>query len=272
MYSLIKKHQLIITSVILCLLSIHLISINKRGTGGSTLVGSVVSFAAAPVQSAITNISKSIKETWYGYIYLLGLKEENDLLKNKIDILENEKHRLLEEVQATKRLKDLLGFKNKKQLSLVAAEIIGTDTYGWTKTFLIGKGLDEKLERNMAVVNPYGIVGKILEVQSDTSKVLLATDPRFRVDALIQRTRTKGIIEGNSSKRLILKYLRQLDDVKIGDKIISSGLGGIFPKGLVVGEVVKVEEGEDKFFKYIEVAPGTDLDRLEEVFVIADTN
>lgn len=270
MYYLIKKHQLIITSVILCLLSLHLISINKSGTGGSILVGSIVSFTTTPVQSTITDISKSIKETWYGYIYLLGLKEENDLLRNKLSILENEKHRLLEEVQATRRLKELLGFREKKQLSLIAAEIIGTDIYGWTKTFSIGKGLDEEFERNMAVVSPSGIVGKILEVQSDTSKVLLATDPRFRVGALIQRTRAKGIIEGNSSENLILKYLRQLDDVKIGDKIISSGLGGIFPKGLMVGEVVRVEEGEDNFFKYIEVAPGTDLKKLEEVFVITE--
>jgi rod shape-determining protein MreC len=249
-----------------------LISINKHGTGGSTLVGTIVSFVTTPVQSVITDISGSVKETWYGHVYLVGLKEKNNLLKKKVDILENERNRLLEEVQATRRLKEFLGFKKERQLSLVAAEIIGTDTYGWTKTFFLGKGLDEKLVRNMAVVTPHGIVGKILEVRSDTSKMLLATDPRFRVDALIQRTRTKGIIEGNGSERLILKYIRQLDDVKIGDKIISSGFGGIFPKGLVVGTVVKVENGEDNFFKYIEVAPEANFKRLEEVFIITELN
>ncbi|MFQ5586958.1 MAG: rod shape-determining protein MreC, partial [Thermodesulfobacteriota bacterium] len=137
------------------------------------LVGRVVSFVATPVQSAITGMAQGVSTTWSGYIYLVGIKEENDKLKERVALLENENARLLEEVESARRVKELLGFKEKQSLPMVAAEIIGTDTYGWTKTFSIDRGGEDGVERNMAVVTHRGIVGKIIEVHGDTSKVLL---------------------------------------------------------------------------------------------------
>ncbi len=155
---------------------------------------------------------------------------------------------------------------------MVAAGIIGTDTYGLTKTVTIDRGENDGVKRNMAVVTHRGIVGKVIEIYGGTSMVLQATDPRFRVDAVVQRNRVKGIIEGSGGERLILKYIRQLDDIEVGDRIISSGLGGIFAKGLTVGEVVKVEVGDDNFFKYVEVAPSVDLEKMEEVLITTESN
>lgn len=272
MFSLLKKHQLIVTSLLLCLLSIHLIITNKRGVGGELLVGRVLSVIVTPVQSAITNITQGVSSTWSGYISLVGTKRENDILKEKLALLESEKARLLEEVESARRVKALLGFKEERFLPMVAAGIIGTDTYGLTKTVTIDRGGNDGVKRNLAVVTHRGIVGKVIELYGGTSMVLLATDPRFRVDAVVQRNRVKGIIEGSGGERLILKYIRQLDDIEVGDRIISSGLGGIFPKGLTVGKVVKVEVGNDNFFKYVEVAPSVDLEKMEEVLIITESD
>ena len=268
MFSLLKKHQLIITSLLLCLLSVHLIATNKRGVGGAMLVGRVVSFVATPLQVAVTGISQGVNSTWNSYLYLVNTKKENDLLHEKITLLENEKARLLEEANAARRTRELLEFKKPRTLPMVAAEIIGNDTYGWTKTFTINKGEKQGIVRNMAVVTPRGIVGKVAEVNGNNAKVLLVTDPRFRIDVVVQRNRVKGIIEGSGAGHLILKYIRQLDDVEVGDHIISSGLGGVFVKALSVGEVVRAEVGDDNFFQYVEVVPSVDLGKVEEVLIM----
>ncbi|MCP3676906.1 MAG: rod shape-determining protein MreC [Deltaproteobacteria bacterium] len=272
MFSLLKRHQLIVTSLLLCLLSIHLIVTNKRGVGGALLVGRVLSVIATPVQYSITNITQWVSGTWSGYIYLVGAGRENDTLNKKLALLESDQARLLEEVESARRMKALLDFKEEMLLPMVAAAIIGTDTYGLTKTVTIDRGENDGVKRNMAVVTHRGIVGKVTEIYGGTSMVLLATDPRFRVDGVVQRSRVKGIIEGSGGERLILKYIRQLDDIEVGDRIISSGLGGIFAKGLTVGEVVKVEVGDDNFFKYVEVAPSVDLEKMEEVLITTESN
>jgi len=272
MLSLLKRHQLIITSLLLCLFSIHLIITDKRGAGGEMLVGSAISVVATPIQSAITTITQGVSSTWSGYVYLIGVKGENDLLREELALLESEQARLREEVESARRVKALLGFKEERALPMVAARIVGTDIYGLTRTVTIDVGESDGVKRNMAVVTHRGIVGKIIELHGDSSMVLLATDPRFRVDGVVQRNRVKGIVEGSGGERLILKYIRQLDDIEVGDRIISSGLGGIFAKGLTVGEVAKVEVGDDSFFQYVEVTPSVDLERMEEVLVITGSN
>ncbi|MFQ5329936.1 MAG: rod shape-determining protein MreC [Thermodesulfobacteriota bacterium] len=272
MFSLLKRHQLIVTSLLLCLLSIHLIITDKRGAGGEMLVGTAISVVAAPLQSAVTTITGGVSSTWSDYIALIGIKEENNLLREELAMVASERARLLEEVASARRVKALLGFKEERSLPMVAARIIGTDTYGLTRTVTIDLGESDGVQRNMAVVTHRGIVGKIIELYGDSSMVLLATDPRFRVDGVVQRNRVKGIVEGSGGERLVLKYIRQLDNIEVGDRIISSGLGGIFAKGLTVGEVAKVEVGDDSFFQYVEVIPSVDLDKMEEVLVITGSN
>ena len=119
----------------------------------------------------------------------------------------------------------------------------------------------------MAVVVSEGVVGRVIEVSAHTAKVLLISDPNSAVDVIIQRSRAQGILEGRVEEFGILKYIQKSDDVQMGDKVITSGLGGIFPKGLIVGTVTKVERKRPGVFQYIEVTPSVDFSRLEEVLV-----
>jgi rod shape-determining protein MreC len=122
----------------------------------------------------------------------------------------------------------------------------------------------------MVVIAPEGVVGQILKTAPYHSTVLLITDYSSAIDAIVQRTRAKAIVEGRGENRCQLKYLLRSEDVSVGDVAITSGLGGNFPKGLMVGEIRKVEKMEHGIFQYAELVPSVDLTKLEEVLVIPE--
>ena len=122
----------------------------------------------------------------------------------------------------------------------------------------------------MAVISPEGVVGQILKASPDYATVLLVTDYNSAIDAIVQRTRAKGIVEGKEGNRCQLKYLLRTEDVEPGDIVITSGLDGKFPKGLMIGEIQKVDKRHLGVFQYAELIPKVDLDRLEEVLVITE--
>ncbi len=155
-------------------------------------------------------------------------------------------------------------------LSFKAANVIGVNNIDWFRTITIDKGSEDGIVKDMAALTANGIVGRVVESYSKTSKILLAIDPRSNIDVIIQRSRIKGIAEGKGDNRLIVKYVQQFEDVQIGDVVVSAGIGGVFPKGIMVGEVVKVEKSDDSFFKSIEIKTSVDFKKLEEVFIAAN--
>ena len=269
MVSFVKKHRLIITSAILCLLALHIASTNTKGIGGTIITGKIISLVTSPVQYGISSAIKKIKTIWTSYIYLINVNMENTLLKNNIEKLREDNNQLKEALLLNNRLKEMLAFKQEAAPTAGAASVIGIESSGWIKTITINKGVSDGIGRDMVIVTPLGIAGRIIDAQSTTSKAILVTDPRCTIDVIVQRSRVKGITGGNGADRLVLKYVRHEDDVQVGDILISSGLGGIFPKGMPVGEVVRVEKGEDNFFMDVEVKPSADLKRLEDVLIIA---
>ena len=140
----------------------------------------------------------------------------------------------------------------------------------WTRTVMIDKGSSGGIEKDHGAIASGGVVGRIIEVNAGSSRVLLTTDLRSNIDVIIERSRVKGVVEGNGTDGLVMKYVRQVDEVQVGDQVITSGLSGVFPKGLVVGEVTRVEKSGDNFFKHVEVRPAVDLGKLEEVLVLRE--
>ena len=268
MISFLKRHRLIITSAALCLFALHIVSTNTKGIGGTLITGRLISAVTSPIQYGITSATKGIRNIWTSYIYLINVSRENVSLKNDMEKLKQENNQLREAVFLNQRLKELLAFKQGMPQTSVAANVIGIESSGWVRTVKINKGLSDGIRRDMAVVTPLGIAGRVIDVQPTTSMVLIVTDPRCNIDVIVQRSRTKGIVEGTGTDRLTLKYVRHEDDIHIGDVLLSSGLGGIFPKGMVVGEVVRVEKGADNFFMDIEVKPAADFKKLEEVLIV----
>lgn len=270
--SFLKRNQLFIISIFLALFSLHLALTDKKEVERGFILKEILSVTVTPMQKAVLAAEDGVRSVWHGYINLIGAQQENDSLKNAILALQQENNRLKEEVNLNGRLKTLLEYRDSLPYNTVAASVIGLHNENWTHTVTINKGKDDGIVKELAVISPVGVAGRIIEVNSRTSKVLLNTDIRSNVDVLVQRSRIKGVAEGTGTDGLTLKYVRQIDDVQVGDEVITSGLSGVFPKGLIVGEVSKVEKGNDSFFKHIEVRPKMDIRKLEELLVVTDTD
>ncbi|MFQ5480568.1 MAG: rod shape-determining protein MreC [Thermodesulfobacteriota bacterium] len=268
MNSFIKKNHLIIISGLLALFSLHLAltdtSVGERGY----VVKRILSMTLTPVQDSILSLYRTGSGAVDNYVAVVGTKQENERYRKALVAMAGENQRLKEELKLSGRLKELLQYKDTSALKTTSAGIIAYNTAKWTSTAVINKGSADGLERNMAVISPRGIVGRIIEVTPSASTVLLNTDPRSNIESMVERTRVKAIAEGNGKGKLILKYVRELDDVRAGDHVITSGFSGLFPKGLIIGEVTMVRKGRDNFFNYIEVTPNVDLKSLEDVLVV----
>jgi rod shape-determining protein MreC len=153
----------------------------------------------------------------------------------------------------------------------IPAEVVGEDPSSWFRTIIINKGSEDQIARGMGVVTEEGIVGQVSKVSAKLAQVLLIVDYSSNVDTLLRRTRAKGILEGKAEGICQLKYLSRLEDVKVGDEVVTSGIGGIFPKGLVVGVVKSVEKKSYGMFQKVLVTPKVDFGKLEEVLVLSQT-
>jgi len=226
----------------------------------------------SPFQKFIKKTVNIIEELWLSYFYLINVCNENKELRKEIDSLRMKKNLYQELTASNKRLQELLQFKQVTNRPILAAQVIGLDPTGWFKSIIIDKGKNAGLYLNMPVVNSYGVVGRIVSVSPNYSKVLLIIDQNSAVDCLIQRSRERGMIKGVSPEVCSLDYVAKPGDVIVGDSIITSGLGGVFPKGLSLGKVISVNEVSGEFFKEIETRPAVNFSKLEEVLVILKEN
>lgn len=166
------------------------------------------------------------------------------------------------------RLQKLLTLKEKVNYPTVIARVIGRDQTSVIKTILIDKGTSHGLKVDLPVIADRGVVGRIIEASFHVSKILLLIDENSNIDALIQENRVQGILQGAASRGCSLKYISKTETVSPGNVIISSGLAGIFPKGLLIGAVTNVDKTDSGLFQKIDVAPYVDFARLEEVIII----
>ncbi|MEK7679110.1 MAG: rod shape-determining protein MreC, partial [Deltaproteobacteria bacterium] len=184
--------------------------------------------------------------------------------------LMEENNRMREKALEAGRLKEVIDFKEAIAFKTIAAGVVALSADMWGASAVINKGAVHGIGKDMAVISRAGAAGRVIEAGRNSATVLLSTDLRSAIDVISQRSRIQGIAEGNGSGGMILKYVRQFDDIQVGDLAVTSGLTGIFPKGLPVGEVVKIEKGRDNFFRLIELKPAVDMKRLEEVLVVTD--
>jgi rod shape-determining protein MreC len=249
--------------IIFVLLSILLLLLPLRIK--SDLSAFIFRFTYDPFYS----LSNHIKE-------LEGIREENKRLHQQVMELALKNFWLNEAYLENQRLKGLLDFRSELKYQVIPADVVAKDPHRAYFSIMINKGSDEGVRKNMPVVNTRGLVGKIVEVSSRSSTVQLMTDPGFKASALDKRSRVFGIIESHAGFTLRLENIPLQEDVRVGDLVISSGLGGIFPPGLQIGSITAVESREtfskkDRsfgIFKMIRVNPSVDFSSLEEVFVL----
>lgn len=224
----------------------------------------------APFQKLIKQTTKSTEELWLNYFRLVDVHHENTQLKNEIHVLKIANSRYLELLATQESLEELLQFKQTINRPVLAAQVIGLDPTGWFKSVIIDKGKWAGLRIDMPVVNAFGVVGRVVSVSSNYAKVLLIIDQNSAVDCLVQRSRDRGMLKGLMSEICKLDYVAKSNDITMGDIVVTSGLGGVFPKGLPVGRILDVKEISGELFKDIKIRTAVDFSKLEEVLVILE--
>ncbi len=196
------------------------------------------------------------------------LRNENKILRENVANIEKGLLNLREVKLENERLRKLLGFRESKKQKFIPAMVIARDLLGLNDTIIIDKGKQHGVRKDMVVISGNGLVGRVRESGWSISRCLLITDRDSVVSAIVQRTRDEGAVMGNVHSGLILKYLDLHSEVKEGDNIISSGFGGIFEKGILIGEVVGVKKDVSGLYLKAILKPEVDMMRLEEVLVI----
>jgi rod shape-determining protein MreC len=225
-----------------------------------------------PFQKLVKRTVSITEELWLNYFNLVNVHQKNRQLKEQNDILMMENSRYREMLSTFDRLKGLLQFKQTINRPVLAAQVIGRDPTGWFKSIIIDKGKDAGLRFDMPVVNARGVIGRIVSVSPNYAKILLIIDQNSAVDCLVQRSRDRGMVKGLATEICKLDYVVKSSDVAVGDMVVTSGLGGVFPKGLSVGQVLEVNEVPGDLFKNIRLRPVVDFSKLEEVLVILKEN
>lgn len=241
-----------------------------RSRYGSFGPGRVSIIVIAPFQKAMAMSTRSVRNIWRHYFSLVSTEKENDRLKKALSYANSRSHQWREMEFANYRLRKLLKFKRTTLNRVIAAEVTGRDPSSWFKAVIIDKGKSDGLEKGMPVIIPEGIAGRVAEVTPNYAKVLLLFDQNSAIDAFIQRTRARGIIKGETTGRCLLKYILQKHDIRVGDIVVSSGLDGVFPKGLRIGYVSEVVKRTSGMFQEVKVTPYVDFDKLEEVLIIVN--
>lgn len=265
-----RNYKTIIFVAIL-LAVVLVIFIKQKSSAG--LVSKVILEIAAPVQNVFTSSVQSVSDAWYHYLLLVGIEEENRNLKKKIDDMKSQLVLYQEGYLEAQRLRGLLALQDGHDFHFVPARVVGREQVALSKTILINKGTVHGFKAGQPVMAAPGLVGRVIDASWHAAKILPLIDENSNVDAIVQRTRIQGIIRGAGSRGCVLKYISKTQDVKEGDIIISSGIGGVFPKGVMIGQVSHVDMQEAGLFLRINVTPSIDFSKLEEVLVItSDVN
>jgi len=221
----------------------------------------------SPVPKTVNWIGQTTADMYHGYLDMRRSVNENLALHRKVIELTTENLKLRQSEGDLKRLRNLLGYAEQFSMPTTMAQAIMLDTSSRFKAIIVDRGSKAGLQINDAVVNANGLIGRVVLTTKDMAKIQLIIDGNSSVGVLIERTRRQGILRGDGSGGAQLYDIPSLADVQPGDKVLTAGIDGIYPKGIPVGVILKAEKGQD-LFKNIAVRPSVDFSTIEEVLVL----
>lgn len=255
--------------ILLFILILPLLSINMEQKAiQDSWFNKPFSFLAESIQNVFFGLSQGVRTTTAYYINIVNIKAKNSELLKENSELKTRLNLFNESLNELERLHTLLNFQKNTKMELTPAQVIGRNLVSDHNTITINKGTDHGLKAGQAVLTVSGAVGYIFRPNNRTSHVMLITDRYSVVDAIVQKTRAHGIIEGKSKNTCILQYVERTEDIKDGDLIVTGGLDNIFPKGFPLAVVNNIERKTKTASLNIEVRPIVDANKVEEVFVV----
>ena len=233
--------------------------------------GHFINFTLTPLiiaEKGASAISHKIRNFFNTYIIIFGKEQENRELHGKIDKLKQEKNEFLDDKNENERLRKILKLKKTRTDYVVIARVFARDPTNWFQSLWINKGMSSGIANNMVAVTTIGPVGKVHRALQESSNIILITDINSSVAVRLQTSRIEGILEGRGDNSCFLKYISKMADVKVGERLITSGLDGLYPAGLLIGHVTSVKHEGEEMFQVIEVEPAQNLNTLEEVVIL----
>ena len=222
----------------------------------------------APMQQGTSSLRDRVAAIFDHYIQIVETSKENVKLRGHIDELESKLFRMDEIERENDRLKRLLQFGSELELKKVLAQVVSWDASSEFKVLRVNKGRADGLKLLSPVITTTGLVGHVYRLSANYADILTILDQNNRVDAIVARTRTHGIIEGRSGFTCQLKYVARTEKLELGDEIVTAGLGEIYPKGIKIGKIIKINKENYGITQSVEIGPSVDFHRLEEVVVL----
>ncbi len=247
----------------------HIILISTQVTSrtGVPVLAEITFGVFSEVQRGTAAVVDGAEQVWDNYAALRGVRADNTLLRNQLAAAQVQVQEQRALAQRSRTLEQLLGLKDRSNLSMAAADVIAAGATPEFRTVTIDRGTDGGVRRDMAVIAPGGVVGRVVMAGLHAAQVQLLIDRNAAAGAIIERSRAQGVVMGGDTGALRMQYVGETADVKSGDEVITSGIDGIYPKGFVIGRVTTVQHGVGGY-KLIAIAPAVDFRSLEEVMVI----
>jgi rod shape-determining protein MreC len=233
-----------------------------------SLFESIMIEAFAPIQRSTLSLKEKITYFFDHYVMIVNTSKKNEELVKKVDQLENTIFELREVEKENQRLKEIFDFAEDIQRKKILAQVVGWDASNEFKVLRINKGRNSGLKLLSPVITMNGLVGYVYRLSNNYADILTILDQNNRVDAIVESTRSHGVVEGISQFKCRLKYVIRTEVVKEGDGVLTAGLGDIYPKGIKIGTITSIDKENFGITQSIEVTPAVDFNRLEEVVVL----
>jgi rod shape-determining protein MreC len=244
--------------------------VSERKPAPLSLASRALVALTLPLERMVTLPVHEAQGWWDELVVLVQVREENDRLRQRIARLEEENLQYREAIVSSERFQRLAGFRESHEVPMVPANVVHQDVSPWFRSVIIDQGTAAGIRPGMPVVTDLGVVGVIAGTAPSASKVLLLIDPQSHVDAYVQRSRARGSVRGAQGRECSFEFVLRDEDLAVGDLLLTSGMGEVFPKGLVIGHVTAVERQPYGLFQEAHIKPAVDFGKLEEVFVILE--
>lgn len=222
---------------------------------------------AVPVQKMVALPFDLARGSWDEYIALVDVKHDNSELRSRLAEMEDENLQLREALVASGRLQQIAEMRHDFETPMLPAELVGLDASTWFRSALLDRGRNHGVHAGMPMISEHGLVGLVTATSRNAARGMLLLDHQAAVDGVVQRSRARGVVRG-AGDHLVFEFVGRDADVAAGDVLITSGLGGVYPKGLRIGRILEVEPGESQLVREAQVEPTVDFGRLEQVFVM----
>ncbi len=260
----------IVNNFLVGFLAIYGISQKNFQLDEPTLFEKIVTEIISPVQEGITSSKQNLSSLWDNYLMIVDTAKENEALHKQISVLESDLFSVEEIRKENLRLKQLLNYSDELTHQKILAQVVGWDSANEFKVIRINKGTQQGIRVMSPVITNQGLVGYVYRATPKYADILTILDQNNRVDVLVERTRTHGIVEGVFNFKCALKYVMRNESVEVGDKLLTAGVGGVYPKGIKVGMITEIAQEDFGMTLNIDVVPSVDFDKLEEVIVLVD--